>query len=298
MPKTQKRTERTHYVSQFYLDNFSYGGLLWVYDKEKDEYRQQPPIDTCVIRNYYQYQEDLESIFAFVEGKTSLIVRKVLSEQGLNAEELKMLTFFIALIGVRGPRFEKTLNKVLHDYWTEQLHETLATAETTQAMIKEYETETGKMTKLDADEIMQLFAAGRIEILDERKNSLEMMFPMAISISYRIYPMMWRIIIAPKETAFITTDNPFIVLRQKNYEESVDQNQLIVAGSQVIFPVGSKACIVLEDTGPGLEFVTTDRSSVRRINTALVDSSQRFVIARDERHLRSLIRRRGSNRAV
>ena len=149
MGNPRKRTERSHYVTRFYLDNFSGQGLLWVYDKETKEFRQQSPVNTCVIRNYYQYHEDLESTLSVIEGMTAPIIRKLLSVQQITHDELNIITFFVALMGVRVPRFEKALNKSIHHYYYEDLREILSTVEFTQKMISEYEFETGKHTGLN-----------------------------------------------------------------------------------------------------------------------------------------------------
>ena len=63
-----------------YLRGFAGGERVWVYDREKSEYREQGIADTAVQRDYYAVidasgakNRDFEGILAGIEGNTDLI---------------------------------------------------------------------------------------------------------------------------------------------------------------------------------------------------------------------------------
>ena len=138
---------------------------------------------------------------------------------------------------------------------------------------------------------MEYFDAGKIEILDDRNASLSLMFPLAIAISQRIYPMSWSIIIPPREPHSLQPMIRLWFLMPQGDNNGPKSNEAAnISGSQIFFPIGSNACIALEDKKSGFQFVTTNRKGVRKINVAIAGHSKKYIIARDRIHLDSLVR--------
>ncbi len=53
------KSQRHHYLPQFYLKNFTdVKGLLWVFDRDAKEYRQQTPKNIAVQRDYYAVKDE------------------------------------------------------------------------------------------------------------------------------------------------------------------------------------------------------------------------------------------------
>ena len=71
---------RHHYPPRFYLNGFSRDDLLWIYDCELNEIRQQIPINTAVERDYYSIEDEdgnrnnaVEEYLSTVEDKAKTV---------------------------------------------------------------------------------------------------------------------------------------------------------------------------------------------------------------------------------
>lgn len=82
----KNNSKRHHYLPKFYLNNFCIyrSRFLWVFDRQKNEYRQQKPVNTAVKRRYYTitdskgiYHNDIEKILSRIEGESKNILEKV-----------------------------------------------------------------------------------------------------------------------------------------------------------------------------------------------------------------------------
>src|ERR1041384_1076630 len=102
--------KRHHYLPQFYLEGFTRNGMLCVFDREKNEYRNQRPKDTAVIRHLYTWTDesgekhyDLEQMLSLVEGRAKLVIQAI--EKGANPSPLQRchLAWFLALLACRVP---------------------------------------------------------------------------------------------------------------------------------------------------------------------------------------------------
>ena len=75
--KVKLKKMRSHYVPQFVLREFTdKHGMLWMYEKSRDEIVRFGTKDALVINGYYH--DDLERIFAQIEGEQSSCLKAVL----------------------------------------------------------------------------------------------------------------------------------------------------------------------------------------------------------------------------
>src|SRR4030067_1134734 len=109
----QPDPKRHHYIPQFFLKGFSEDGKkLWVFDREKKEFRQESILRTAFQNKFYTYQvkgkeENLEGVFSQVESLAKPILEKVTGGEEINNQEKADLAMFLAIMWVRVPDFKK-----------------------------------------------------------------------------------------------------------------------------------------------------------------------------------------------
>lgn len=96
----------------------------------------------------------------------------------------------------------------------------------------------------------------------------------------------WTFLYAPQKSAFITTDNPFILLAED--DEAV--YGLLTRGVKKIFPLSAKVCLVMDGFNNSINIKILNRKAVKLINEELASQSIRFIIARDEALLSHIIK--------
>lgn len=85
--KMKNNSKRHHCLPKFYVNNFCIyrSRFLWVFNRQKNEYRQQKPVDTAVKRRYHTitdskgttYHNDIEKVLSRIEGELKNILEKV-----------------------------------------------------------------------------------------------------------------------------------------------------------------------------------------------------------------------------
>jgi hypothetical protein len=120
MPNDQPRHH--HYLPQFYLSGFTQSGrrkdLLWVFDKEKLEYRKTKPIKVAHERDYFRLKGEnadphiVERMFGEFEGTVAPVLRNIRENWVLpGPQEMANLLGFIAILYVRIPKMRDWIRK-------------------------------------------------------------------------------------------------------------------------------------------------------------------------------------------
>ncbi|MCH8094102.1 MAG: DUF4238 domain-containing protein [Chloroflexi bacterium] len=295
--------KRHHTLAQFYLNGFCLDGKLWLYDRELDEYRQQTPRNTTVQSHYYSFRDEsgeritgIESALAQIEGQASQIIEKLGARTPIDIEDRQIFSLFVALMRVRTTDFQKEVGELTDMMYKEVNKIAFATKETTEAILAEIEAETGESIQIAPEEIMQVVKDGQYEVLTERLHSLGLMFPLAEDIAKELFQMDWIVAFAPPDSSFITTDNPFTIVPPIEHDRQRGAG-ILTPGTQKQVPLSQSACLVILDKGGRGSFLDLDKSQVRQINRNAATNCDRFVIARDESLLRSIVRVTGVNRS-
>jgi hypothetical protein len=141
-----------------------------------------------------------------------------------------------------------------------------------------------------------------VRILEELENAPELahsdylrtIFPTAIKISNILVQMSWVIVHTPEDSAFITTDCPFITLPPPNFDpDGLIGYGIATPGASKIMPLSSRSCLFILDEGHEFGHVLIRRKNVRDMNISVATSCDRFLIAADEDHVKYLVRRSG-----
>lgn len=100
-----------------------------------------------------------------------------------------------------------------------------------------------------------------------------------------IFELKWVFWTAPKETSFITSDNPCFTISTSKIRQG-----LLSPNCLIIFPLRPDLCIIIK---PALQiktedYVNIDRKKVREINKLVLKNGYQCAIAKDKNHLEYL----------
>lgn len=154
--------KRHHYLPQFYLEGFCRDEVLWVYDNEEKEFRQQTPQNTAVQTYYYCFENDdgertaeIEGLLSLVETHAKPIIDKINARETIDENEKETLSIFIGFLYSRVPRFEKNYNDN-RERIVKHIGKTICSDEKrTEQTLKKYEQDTGKKTNVTAKELYE-----------------------------------------------------------------------------------------------------------------------------------------------
>src|SRR5688572_25151337 len=104
-----------HALAQFYQHGFCRDEKLWVFDRERVQFRKQSPKVTAAETHLYSLQNpdgskdtSIESILAsYVEGPTKPIITKLENGERITEDERGQIAMFAAFMKVRTPEFRR-----------------------------------------------------------------------------------------------------------------------------------------------------------------------------------------------
>ncbi len=291
--------KRHHYVPQFYLKNFTNSkGLLQIFDREKNEYRQQNPLNTAVQGHYYTFRTEkgkkhteIEKLFSTIEDKAKLVIDKIDARENIAVEEKESLATFISFQKTRVPDFEKNINKLSEKLFKKNIQKT-SSHETVASFIKEYEKNTDKKLNISPEELFEISQ-------NENRYSIEFIREWSLTMAIRLgrdsikyfLDMDWIFLQVPKKASFITSDNPFALVPPSNYDpKSLYGVGLITPGAKKQIPLSQRTCLVMTDHGQNILSREIDRELVRKVNLITAINSDRFLIARDITLLKNIVK--------
>jgi hypothetical protein len=297
-----KLSRRHHYLPRMYLRGFAdEAEQVWVFDRKDNKFLHQGVVNTAVKKDFYtiispdgQKTDAVEQMLAnTVEAPMKHIIerldRKNLTWEG---EDRAVLALFVALLRTRNPAFDRDQNEFteeFHRWWAKAKHPSV---EATEESLRGYEQETGEdMSDVSAQEIFDMIRDDQYEINNPRQNNIKMMMSLALEIAQAVFSLKWEILAAPKGCSFITCDNPFTVVPPPNFDGSVQGYGILRPGASTIVPLSSKTAICFFGEGQRVRGAVVYKEFLRNTNVIVAANSERFVIARDEPLLRSVVRK-------
>jgi hypothetical protein len=295
--------KRHHYLPESYLTRFTRKrtdqGELWIYDIKKREFRRQTPRNTGV-QGYYNAVENedgtrdfgIEESFSRIESETATIINKIEAREPIDEKERGDLGLFVAAQMMRGPEFEEDVGKMMEGPLRIAAQMSFATPERARQSLEQFEKDTGKPLGASAEEMMEYLKRDDYQLKLHRNESLRVMANLVGDTAKRFIRMDWRFFHAPADRTFITTDNPFVVMAPDHWGKMPSWYGFGygTSGTRKVMPLSDKVCLVMFDPGTAAEHGDLTEAGVREINTHLAVEAYRFVIAREEPLLRSLVR--------
>ncbi len=298
----KKLSRRHHYLPQMYLRGFADGAeQVWVFDRKEAKYLHQGILNTAVKKDFYtiigpdgEKTDEVETMMAnIVESPMKAIIER-LDKRNLTweGEDRAILALFVALLRTRNLAFDRDQNELtdqFHRWWTKAKY---SSVEATEESLREYTSETGEdMSHVSAQELFDMIRDDQYEINNPRQNNIQMMMSLALEIAQAVFRLNWEILSAPKGCPFITCDNPFTVVPPPFFDDSLQGYGILTPGASTVVPLSSKTAICFHGEGQRVRGAVVHKDFLRNTNMVVAANSERFVIARDEPLLRSVVRK-------
>jgi|SRR5579871_431304 len=297
-----KLSRRHHYLPQMYLRGFADDAeQVWVFDRKENTYLHQGILNTAVKKDFYtvvgpdgQKTDAVEQLLAnVVEDPTKAIIQR-LDKKNLRweGEDRAVLAIFVALLRTRNPAFDRDQNEFTeqtHRWWLKARHPSPSVVEES---LREYEQRSGEdMNDVSAQEIFDMIREDTYEIKNPRQNNIKTMLSLALEIAQAVFRLNWEVLAAPKGMSFLTCDNPFTVVPPPFFDDSLQGYGILTPGASTVVPLSSKTAICFNGEGDRTRGAVVYRNFLRNVNMVVAANSERFVIARDEPLLRSVVRK-------
>jgi hypothetical protein len=290
------KPKRHHFLPEFYLNGFTRDGLLWVFDREKSEYRRQPPKNTAVIGHFYAFLNiegemdyGLETFFSQIEGNAKQVIEKLEAQERIEPEERVHLAMFIALLFNRVPKFEREIEEITDAAGKALMKEMFPTIE---AVEEHFRREGDEARSFSAQEYFDFIHKEQYTIEGNRNITIQTMLEETPEMSRTLGYMDWMIAHADDRSSFITTDSPFGFIVPEDIRRSGEP--AIGLGSPKvtkIVPLSGRIALLIGGFGARLGHFAFDRTQVRELNVAVATECDRYVIGADEALVRSVVRR-------
>lgn len=295
--------KRHHYIPESYLCRFTAGRTdqspFSVFDIRMRQFRIQTPRNTGV-QGYYNAVEqadgtrnlDIEKSLSRIEGEAHRTIAKVERREELDEKERGVLALFVATLKLRGPEFQDEVGQMMGATLRQAARLTLETDERAEESLAQFERDTGAPLGISAKELRAFILSDDYSINIHRNEGLRVMAALAGDTAKRFARMDWTFFHSPSDRAFITTDSPFYVMEPSGWDTvprwyGFGYGTL---GTQKFIPLTDRVCLAMYDPGVALQHRVLSEAGVRAINIRLAANAYRFVIARDEDLLRSLVR--------
>jgi hypothetical protein len=260
-----------------------------VHDKEGGDPRAQSPRDTAVESDFYSIETKtgknivIEESLSKIETVTAPILRRLQEvDQGLVQTDIPVLSEFLALLHVRGPRMLEVTSEFLTAEAYHFAEHAAANPDLIRQFIKEKGAEmaaSGKPIPNEEEFIASLRnAEDKFDIVVNREYALLKALRACVVITKILHQMNWCLCWAPKDTFFLTSDSPLCVMAKTErggllFGSGFDRDNV-----QIVFPISPQAAILIDRRHSQRRMAVSD-AFVRESNLHMAMYAQRFVIS-------------------
>jgi len=274
--------------------------MVAVFDRELNQVRVQQPLNTCVIGHFYTFDDsegrkrfDLEQFLSEYETKASSAIKKLSAKDAINADERSDLAIFIALAACRTPDIVDSLKKFNSSLISDMARRMFADVEQVKEQMrgKPDAPSTEKELEEEAQEMVDFVKSGQWVVNTNHKWAVRTAIKMALTIAPILAGRDWAVVHRDNEKkSFVTTDAPVLLTtiaprRNGFWEKGIGFG---CSDAMVFFALDQSCVLALSGSDGNMKHITAGSEQIRRINLALINSCQRFVIGRDEALVKSL----------
>ncbi len=287
--------KRHHYVPRFYLKHFTDAdGFIWAYDRKTKEYRRQSIKNTAVQQNYYKVRTKngddagIERLFSLIEGNAAKAIKKIKNKKTLDINERQYLAAFVSFQITRVPDYRKEINETMEKLIKMINKDRFSSVREAKEVIEQHGEKLQK--KPTPEEIYEFVQKGEYGVKIPREFAAKSMLRMGNEFVPLFLSMKWEFWYAHKQSAFITTDNPFTIIPSSNHDKFRGVG-LATPGANKIMPLGKDVCLFIRELGEDMFGKTVEKKSVRGVNIWSAITSDRFIYSHDKNLLRFIVER-------
>lgn len=284
--------KKHHYVPEFYLKGFCCDGKLWVHDRERGTYERLRPETSGIEKNFYAFTgEDgrrdtsAERELSRVENAAAPVIKKLEAGQWITFEEKCDLALFVALMKYRVPDFERE-HAEWHDTVLKVVHKEMFPS------VEAVKTEIARRGQEPDDEfarrIFEMIRDETYDVVTNKPYYIAQMLDLGLSAAEQLANMRWLIVRAPERAAFVTSDDPFLLVPPRDRAPGMQQSGvgIVTPGAYKCIPLTQRIYLSVQDEGLEMATWQADERAVRLINEDTAKSHRRFLFGSEEALLR------------
>ncbi len=285
-------------MPQFYLKSFAdEEGLVWTYDRVKQQYLRLPPKVIAAENDLYSLstadakaRTSIEAMLAnLVEGPVVPVINKLTPAYRPTQTELEHLAMFVSFQRVRAPGAHEQINTAMKEFGKEFTRSSFATRERVAAGFEAMRRATGEVLDVDPEKLVEFVQNGQWDISIGRHAILAMMLDQALEMVPVVASLNWTFLFAAKGRAFITSDVPFVVVPPRGWAKEAGVG-MVTPRALKYLPLASGVCLRMGEPDGGRRTRIVDGAVVRTINANVAANSERFIFANNDASLRRAVK--------
>lgn len=196
----------------------------------------------------------------------------------------------MGLLFGRVPKFERAVQDFLGSIIKRVTQVTFSDRKRAAELIRQLEEETGKLSRITPEEIVDWVRADGFRVKMHRNASLQAMGEVGIELSRHLSAMNWLLVRAPEDHPFVTSDAPFALLPPLNLGQPLGIGiGVTTPGATKLIPLTKRIALLIGDPGPIFAKRKATIEQVSAINAAVACNSFRLVVGPDEDAVRRVI---------
>lgn len=290
-----------HYVPQGYLKGFLNDEKLYVMNKKYGSIRLTSSAGVAYTPGFYIVDtvdetdsSEVEEVFCKIETTCIPIVRKMAAGEYLTNSNIADLAIYIALQYGRTPFSRARMDDVSTIVMTNQMKahfvEAYNDSEKYDELVSDLRADRPNIDIPSREMIKEwiLKPGPYVHMKIDNGTYVKQFFENADTIADRLLNKRWIVLRAPRNSSFITSDNP-IGLHLDRPLATGEALSILLNGVQRFFPVNAKTCLAIVDNDRfELKKSAISKKHVKSINKLIYDQAQQYVISGSQLLLSSL----------
>lgn len=229
-------------------------------------------------KNYNIMDDDLkkflpEEFTADIDSKGLNVIKKlnIKSQNQLSDYNRSVLSFYIALQYIRTSKNREEVDKMIEEFIKLSLKEDIVN---------------NNIDKIFFRELYQALNDGyfgiKINNIGHSKQILKI-----DKLAEEIFKLEWIFLITPKNTSFITSDNPCFTISSSKISQRILSKDTIT-----LFPIRPDVCIFINPKKKSYieKYIKFNKKEIKEINENILKNSYNCIITKNEKHLKSLVK--------
>lgn len=290
-----------HFIPRFQLDYFQTPEeCVLQFDCKESKLVSASTRNLAAENHLYAWNKEdgtkdvsVELFLSDMEGQIAPIIDKIHnSDFELTNEERSLLSFFVALQLFRTPqnreRTKQSVAKMTKKMMRFSASVDKAFASTLERAGEKHPELLG-LSEEQIEDIRRTFYEEDYELEVPSEYFLHYMIEGCQDIAHHIHDIQWVFLTAPKGSQFITSDDPYVMVRKREKDDPFWVGPGIkIVGTKITLPITPKICLFMTPAPQSTTTISATKKMVRTINKRTAAHCRRFIYGANEALLSNL----------
>lgn len=291
------KTKKQHYVPRFYLEGFTDGTQVALFNRDTGKAKRQTPEHTAYVPNLYTFEDnegrrryDFEVLFNRYETKAAPIILKLAAQGRINRAEREDLAAFITFAALRTPTAIEEARAVYRALYKANTRQRLSDNTQVLTYLRNHNCDGMDEATMQAEaaRIGQMLRDGNYDVEVSREFALGKSLRNFKTVATALLNRDWVVVTAPEDSpGFLTTDHP-VVLTTRSSALRTAPLGYASPHAQVLFPLTHRAALIMSGDQARMGKADISAEKLLRFNQTMAVNCQRYLFGRDPDHLQSV----------